>query len=143
MWNYLYQLHKYVCLTVERKFWLQINKKYDRWLKNTSKRTGERVQTIVLTMHFKIISFWNLRMQKRQQKFFFFLNRTTFLNHILRSQDDLMDAVKGVLQVENDGLSSLPLTSAETANIPKALYEQTEKERWRKYTNQNSREKHL
>lgn len=50
-------------------------------------------------------------------------------------QDDLIDAVKGVLEMENDGgLSSLPLTSAETANIPKALYEQTEKERWRKYT---------
>lgn len=40
--------------------------------------------------------------------------------------------VKGVLEVENDGLSSLPLTSAESANIPRALYEQTEKERWRK-----------
>jgi len=50
-------------------------------------------------------------------------------------QDDLINAVKGVLEMENDdGLSSLPLTSAETANIPKALYEQTEKERWRKYT---------
>lgn len=44
-----------------------------------------------------------------------------------------MNGVKDILEVENDGLSSLPLTSAESANIPKALYEQTEKERWRKY----------
>jgi len=48
------------------------------------------------------------------------------------SQDDLINVVRGVLEVENDGLSSLPLTSAESANIPKAIYEQTEKERWRK-----------
>jgi len=48
------------------------------------------------------------------------------------SQDDLINLVRGVLEVENDELSSLPLTSAESANIPKALYEQTEKERWRK-----------
>ncbi|XP_003242766.1 prominin-1-A-like [Acyrthosiphon pisum] len=45
--------------------------------------------------------------------------------------DDLINVVRGVLEVENDGLSSLPLTSAESANIPRALYEQTEKERWR------------
>lgn len=42
-----------------------------------------------------------------------------------------MNMVKGVLDVENDRLSSLPLTSAESANIPKAIFEQTEKERWR------------
>lgn len=47
-----------------------------------------------------------------------------------------MNVIKGVLEVENDELSSLPLTSAETANIPKALYEQTEKERWREYDEQ-------
>lgn len=52
--------------------------------------------------------------------------------NIYCSQDDLINVAKGVLEVENDGLSSLPLTSAESANIPKALYEQTEKERWRK-----------
>ncbi|KAL5234772.1 hypothetical protein ACI65C_002182 [Semiaphis heraclei] len=45
--------------------------------------------------------------------------------------DDLINVVRGVLEVENDGLSSLPLTSAESANIPKAVFEQTEKERWR------------
>ncbi|XP_025201235.1 prominin-1-like [Melanaphis sacchari] len=45
--------------------------------------------------------------------------------------DDLINVVTSVLEVENDGLSSLPLTSAESANIPKALNEQTEKERWR------------
>ncbi|XP_050421252.1 prominin-1-A-like [Adelges cooleyi] len=45
--------------------------------------------------------------------------------------DDLIKAVKGVLEVENDGLSSLPLSSAENANIPKAVYDQTERERWR------------
>ncbi|KAF0769684.1 prominin-1-A-like, partial [Aphis craccivora] len=45
--------------------------------------------------------------------------------------DMMSDVVTSVLEVENDGLSSLPLTSAESANIPKALYEQTEKERWR------------
>lgn len=42
-----------------------------------------------------------------------------------------MNIVRGVLEVENDRLSSLPLTSAESANIPKAIFEQTEKERWR------------
>lgn len=51
---------------------------------------------------------------------------------IYRLQDDLINVIRGVLEVENDGLLSLPLTSAESANIPKALYEQTEKERWRK-----------
>jgi len=58
----------------------------------------------------------------------------TFLSLIIIycSQDDLINVVRGVLEVENDGLSSLPLTSAESANIPKAVFEQTEKERWRK-----------
>ncbi|VVC35443.1 Hypothetical protein CINCED_3A000895 [Cinara cedri] len=46
--------------------------------------------------------------------------------------DNLMDLIKDVLNVENGGLSNLRLTSAENVNnIPRAVHDQTEKERSR------------
>ncbi|XP_050544501.1 prominin-1-A-like [Daktulosphaira vitifoliae] len=45
--------------------------------------------------------------------------------------DDMINVAKNILNVENGDLLSLPLTSAESANIPKAVHDQTERERWR------------